>query len=88
MDRVGSVVVGDLDEERRVEVRLRRRRAGQAYREVGLGDVGQPGVGVAVDRDRLDAERAAGPEDAGGDLDAVRDEHSADHDGPYILKTP
>ena len=47
--------------------------------DVGLGDERQAGVGVGVDGHRLDAEAAAGGEDAPGDLAAVGDQDSLDH---------
>ena len=54
-----------------VEVGLGGRAARQAGRDVGLVDVGQGRVGVGVERLALDAEAAAGGEDAAGDLAAV-----------------
>ena len=47
--------------------------------DVGLAHVRQSGVGVGVHGDGLDAEAAAGPEDAGRDLGPVGHENSLDH---------
>ena len=54
---------GRVEHQVGAQVGLGRRVAGQAYGDVGLADVRQLGVGVGVDRHRLDAERAAGAED-------------------------
>ena len=46
---------------------------------IGGRDVCGRGVGVREDRHRLDAQLAAGSDDANRDLTAVRDEHSSEH---------
>jgi hypothetical protein len=53
---------------------------------VGLADVAGARVGVGVDGDRPDAEVGEGPAHSDGDLAAVGDQHSGEHD--HILKTP
>ena len=53
--------------------------AGEPDADVGLADVRQAGIGVGVHRHGLDAERAAGPEDARGDLGPVGDQKPVDH---------
>ena len=76
VDRVGAGRLGRGQDRVDVEVGLGRGVAGQPYGDVGLADVRQPGVGVGVDRDRRDAERAAGAEDPGRDLGPVGDQQS------------
>ena len=74
MDRLGTGQRGRLEDRLDPEVALRRRRRADADRLVGGADVGGVGVGIAEDRDRLDAQLAAGPDDPDGDLAAVGDE--------------
>ena len=78
VDRVGARTAGRVDDEVGAQVGVGRRVARQAYGVVGLAHVGQLGVGVGVDRDGLDAERAAGAEDPARDLGPVGDEQSGD----------
>jgi len=80
VDRVGTRPSRGIEHEVDAQVGVARRVAGEAYGVVGLADVRQGGVGVGVDRDGLDAERTAGAEDPRGDLGAVGDEESTDHD--------
>ena len=79
VDRVGARRLGRGDDRVLVEVRRGGCRARQAYGEVGLPRVRHPFVGVGVHRDGLDAEVAAGTEDAPGDLAPVGHQQSGDH---------
>ena len=74
VDRLGAGLERGLDDRVGAEVALRRGRRTEAHRRVGGLDMGRIGIGVGVDRDGLDAEIAAGPDDAKGDLSPVRDE--------------
>lgn len=61
--------------------RLRRQVAGglrQAHLRIGLGDVWHAGIGIGVDRNRAQAQPAAGGEDPPGDLAAVGHQNVAD----------
>lgn len=60
----------------------------QPYGGVRLPHVQRVGVGVRVDGDGGDAQRAAGAEDPAGDLAPVGDEQGADHVRPHIRKMP
>ncbi len=64
-----------------LEVGLAARRRADAHVVVGEADVQRLAVGLAVDRDRLHAELAAGPDDPQGDLAAVGDEDLLEHQG-------
>ncbi len=57
-----------------------------AHRLVGEADVRQLAVGVRVDGDRLQAQRVAGADHAGGDLRPVGDEDAAQ--AHHMRKTP
>ena len=74
MDRLRPGSGSGVEDRVDPEVALRRRRRPEADRLVGDPDVGRRRVRVAVDRDRLDAELVAGPDDPDRDLAAVRDE--------------
>ena len=78
VDRVGASAPGGVEDQVDAQVGVRRGAARQAYGDVGLRHEGQAGVGVGVHRHRLDAEPAAGREDAAGDLATVGDEESVD----------
>src|SRR5262249_50064263 len=62
------------------------------YRHVGLSDVARLAVRIGIDRDGPDAEAAAGPHDAYGDLAAIGDQDALEHritygrpgDGPAV----
>ncbi len=72
--RVRARLPGGVDEQIAAQVGRGRGVARQVHGVVGLCDVRRALVGVGVDGDRLDAHRAAGGEDASGDLAAVRDQ--------------
>ena len=82
MDGVGAGDLGGGDEARDLEVGVARRRGADADVVVGEADVQRLAVGLGVDGDRLDAELAAGANDAQRDLAAICDqdflEHAAD----------
>ena len=73
MDRGCPCCDRGVDDRVRPEVRLARRSGAETNGPIGSPDVGGVDVGVAVDGHRFDAELAAGPEDANGDLAPVRD---------------
>jgi hypothetical protein len=61
------------------EIRVLRRRGADEDGLVGVGDVRRLGVGLRVDRDRLDAEALACPHHAARDLAAVGHEDFLEH---------
>ena len=67
------------------QVRLARRRRPDAQRRVGLADVRGDAVGVGVDRDGPQPERARRAQHADRDLAAVCDQHRVEH---HMRKTP
>ena len=74
--------VGDLgrgDDRRYVEVAQAGRGGADAHRLVGEAHVLGVGVGLGMDGDGLDAELAAGAQDAQGDLAAVGNEDLLEH---------
>ena len=74
MHRLGPGARGDLEQPLLVEVALGRRPRPDEVRLVGDADVQRAAVGLGVDGDGADPELAQGPEDADGDLAAVRHE--------------
>jgi hypothetical protein len=67
------------DDRRDVQIALHRRRRADADRFVGEQDVLEITVGLGMDGDRLDAEFAAGTQDAQRDLATVGDQNLLDH---------
>ena len=57
------------------EIALLGRRRADRLRLIRLRHMQRPGIGLGVDRDRLQAERAAAADDAAGDLAAIGDQH-------------
>ena len=78
MDRIGAGALACRQVPLDIQIRLGRRPAAERDRPIGLGDEGGAGVGVSIDRDRLDPHRVGGPEDPARDLAPVRDEKPAD----------
>jgi len=79
---VDGVGVGDLrrgDDRADLEVRVDVLRRADADVLVGEADVQRVAVGGRVDRHRLDAELAAGPDDPQRDLAAIGDEDFPEH---------
>ena len=79
MDRVGAGDLGRGDEARNVEIRLARRRGADADVVVGEAHVQRLAVGLGIDGDRLNAELAAGADDAQRDLAAIGDQNFLKH---------
>src|SRR3546814_6570478 len=79
VDRVRAGASSGFEDEVGTQVGLRGAVAPQAYGGVCLLHERHLGVGVGVDDDGLDAEVAAGAQDAAGDLATVGDEQSRDH---------
>ena len=74
MDRFGTGRQGCLDDGVGPQVALPRRGRTESDRDVGHLHMGRVGVGIRIDRYDLDAQVAAGPDDAQRDLATVRDE--------------
>ena len=81
MDRVGAGDLGGADDRRHAQIAVGAARRADADVLVGEADVQRVLVGLGVDGDGLDAELAAGADDAQGDLAAVGDEDFLEHDG-------
>ncbi len=64
-----------------VEIAFRGGRRPDADSDVRLDDMACPGVGVAVDRDRPDAEAPQGADDPAGDLATVRHQDRVEEGG-------
>ena len=75
MDRVGLGGPCGRDHGVHVEIALARGRRPDRLGAVGQLDVQRVRIRLGVDRDRLQPERLAAPDDAAGDLAAVRDQH-------------
>ena len=79
MDRVGAGDLGGADDRRHVQVAVGAARRADADVLVGEPDVQRVLVGLGVDGDGLDAELAAGADDAQRDLAAVGDQDFLEH---------
>ena len=79
MDRVGAGDLRGADDRRHAQVAVGAARRPDADVLVGEPDVQRVLVGLGVDRDRLDAELAAGADDAQRDLAAVGDQDLLEH---------
>ena len=78
MHGVGVRRHGGLDDRIGPQVALAGRRRADRHGLVGEAHVQRAGVDVGVDRDRLEPEVAAGPDDADRDLAAVGDQDAPD----------
>ncbi len=78
VDRVGTGLLGGLDDLADVEVGVGRGGATEGVRLAGEPDEERIGVRFGVHRDAAQAGVAGGADDADGDLTAVGDEHLAD----------
>ena len=74
VDRLGAGALDDVEDRVGVEVALGRGLAAEGVRLVGVAHVGGVAVELRVHRDGGDAELAARPHDADGDLAAVGDQ--------------
>ena len=79
MDRVGAGDLGGAQHRRHVEIAVGAPRRTDADVLVGEPDVQRVLVGLGVHRDGLDAELAAGADDAQRDLPAVGDQDFLEH---------
>ncbi len=86
MDRVASRPLGNLDDPRRIEIALARRRRADRIRRIGGADVQRVTVDIAVDRDRADAQVVAGADDAERDLAAIGDEDGGERRSPLLKR--
>ena len=86
MDGLGAGDLGGAEDGRHLEVAVGGAGAADADGAVGEGDMEAVAVGGGVDRDGLDAELAAGADDADGNLAAVGDQDAAEHGG-YSAET-
>ena len=84
MDGLGARPPDGLDDAVHVEIALRGRRGPDEDRLVGEADVEGGAVRLGIDGDARDAHLPAGPDDADGDLAAVRDQDLAEHVIPPI----
>ena len=80
VDGVAARRLAGGDDRGDVQVALVRGRRPDADGAVGHADVERVGVGGRVDGDRLDAQVVERADDADGDLAAVRDQDSGEHD--------
>jgi len=73
MNRLRAVFLGDFDDAVAKQVAFARGRRSNVDGFVGFADVRRCGVGVAVDREALYAELAAGADDSYSNLASVGD---------------
>src|SRR5262245_4349233 len=69
-----------LNDLRDVEIALQGRARADGDRAIGQLDVQRMLIGIGKDRNRLDAELAARLDDANGNLAAVRDQQTSNHE--------
>ena len=79
MDRLGAGLFGGLEDPFGLEIALGGGRRSDGDRVVGLAHVQRGAIGLRIDRDRLDAQVAAGADHAHGDLAAIRNQDSLEH---------
>src|SRR5579884_4159202 len=80
MDRLGAGLPARLDDTVDLQIALRRRWRADAHRLIRLAHMQRVGVGIGIDRHRLDAHAARRAHDAAGDLAAIGDEDLAEHE--------
>src|SRR5438309_227750 len=76
---LGAGFAGGGEDALDAEVRLARRRGPEQHRAIRVLHVGRVAVGLGIDGDGGEPERAAGAEDATRDLPAIGDENGAEH---------
>src|SRR5438105_10588613 len=79
MHGVGAGFAGGGEDALDAEVRLARRRRPEQHRAIRVLHVGRVAVGLGIDGDGGEPERAAAAEDATRDLPAIGDEDGAEH---------
>ncbi len=79
MDRAGAAALRRGDDRAHVEIALARGRRADRHRLVGKPHCEALAVGLAIDRDRAEAELARRPDDADGDLAAIGYEELLEH---------
>ena len=82
MNRVGAGDLGGADDRRHAQVAVEAARRTDADVLVGKPHVQRVLVGLRIDGDGLDAELAAGADDAQRDLAAVGDQNLVEHQRP------
>ena len=85
MDGLGARAARGVDETRRMQVALAGGGRSDALRPVRGSHVQGVFIRLGVDGDRLDAQGAAGADDAECDLAAIGDQDPVEH---HILNTP
>ena len=80
MDRVGAGDLGGAEHRRHVQIAVGAARRTDADVLVGEPHVQRVLVGLRIDGDGLDAQLAAGADDAQRDLSAVGDQDFLEHD--------
>ena len=79
MNRLGPAASRHVENLVDVEIGLARRGRSDMVGVVGLAHVQRLAVDIGEDGDRLDAHLAAGANDADGNLTAIGDQHSLEH---------
>ncbi len=79
MDCLGPGLFGGVEDPFGLEVALGGGRRSDSDRVVGFTHVQRGAVGLRIDRDRLDAQIAAGADHAHGDLAAIRYQDALEH---------
>ena len=79
MHGLGAGRLARVDDQLGLEVGFRRRRRAEADRFVGHAHVRRAGVGVGINRDRLDAHALRRADHAAGNLAAVGDQDLLEH---------
>ena len=86
MDGLGPGPVGNLQQQRAVQVSVLQRPLAQRERLVGQLHVQRLPVVGGVDRHAADAQFPAGPQDAHRDLAAVGDEYLLEHTAGHYTR--
>ena len=77
MHGLGAALARRFDHALDVEIAVARPRRPEQHRLIGHGDMHRVAVGLGIDRDRAQAHRPRGADDAAGDLAAVGDQQRA-----------
>ncbi len=85
MDRLRPGRFAGVDDAVDAKIAFGSGRAADRHRLVGLLDMEGAGIGLGIDRDRLDAHVLSGADDPAGDLASVGDQDLLEH-GPLSLE--
>ena len=82
MHRLGARRLARVDDQLGLEIAFRRRRRAEPHALVGHPDMRRAGIGIGINRDRLDPHRFRGADHPASNLPAIGDQDFLEHGLP------